>query len=282
MKEDLLDKLMKLGVSETEAKVYMALLHKRQLTAMEIHEFTNVPRSKVYEITQKMILRGICIEKLIGRNKKYQAVEPEVALDNLIKEYENDLAAKKELVTEMNKAMKPLYTMGMQNIDTTDYIEVIKDLPSIHERYVSLVRNTKEELVGFVKGPYAHQSSNTKLDEQESAEFKILKRGALVRTLYEYPKEDEMEIQIAHIESCIKAGEHARIYKDVPLKMYIFDTRYVLMALDNVRSTTSPLTMLVIEHPSLAAAAKILFDILWEKADDYTKLKNLIRHGKKK
>lgn len=281
MNEDSLDKLTKLGLSETEAKVYLALLHKRQLTAMEIHEFTNVPRSKVYEITQKMILRGICIEKLIGRNKKYQAVEPEVALDNLIKEYENDLAVKKDLVSEMNRSLKPLYTLGMQNVDTSEYIEVIKDLPSIHERYVSLVRNTKEELVGFVKGPYAHQSSNDKLDEQESAEFKILKKGALVRTLYEYPNEDEMEIQIGHIESCIKAGELARLYRDVPLKMYIFDTRYVLMALDNVRSVTSPLTMLVIEHPSLATAGKVLFDILWEKADEYTKVKDLFKKKKK-
>jgi hypothetical protein len=64
--------------------------------------------------------------------------------------------------------------------------------------------------------------------------------------------------------------------------MYVFDRRFVLMALDNSKAPTSPLTMLVIDHPGLATAAKVLFDHLWEKADDYRDLRKLVEDRDRK
>ena len=49
-------------------------------------------------------------------------------------------------------------------------------------------------------------------------------------------------------------------------KMYISDRKYVFMALDNPKFSTYPFTMLLIKHPDLALACRILFDHLWEKA----------------
>jgi sugar-specific transcriptional regulator TrmB len=266
--------MMRLGISEAEAKIYGALLEKRELSALEIHEHTNVPRSKVYEITQKLILRGMCIEKLMGRKKKFQAVEPKRALNNIIHEYEHDIETKKELARSIEKCILPLYNKGRKTSEVHECVEIINDLPSIHERYVCLVRNTKRSLLGFVKGPYAHQHRNHKLDEQETAEFDILKRGAVVQTLYEVGIQDDIDEKIAHIEKCVYAGERARIIDHVPVKMYVFDETYVLMALDNTRAPSDLLTMLVIDHPALASAAKLLFDHLWEQAEDFAAFKD--------
>ena len=74
--EGMIRKLIELGISEKEARIYWALLQKRELTALEIQGIAHVPRTKVYEITHRMILRNMCIEKQIGSKKKYQAVEP--------------------------------------------------------------------------------------------------------------------------------------------------------------------------------------------------------------
>jgi hypothetical protein len=138
-----------------------------------------------------------------------------------------------------------------------------------------LVRNTKKELLSFVKCPYAHQNKRQKLGEQENVEFEILKKGAVARALYELPSGEHIEPIITHIEKCIKAGEKARVLEHVPIKMCILDGRYVLMILENPKLATYPLTMLVIEHPGLALAARILFNHLWEKAKDYRSLKSL-------
>ncbi|WP_243684507.1 helix-turn-helix domain-containing protein [Methanosarcina barkeri] len=46
----LIRNLEKLGLTENEAKTYIGLVSLREATAREIHELTNVPRAKIYEI----------------------------------------------------------------------------------------------------------------------------------------------------------------------------------------------------------------------------------------
>jgi sugar-specific transcriptional regulator TrmB len=261
--------MQKLGVSETEAKIYRALLERRELSALEIHELTNVPRTKVYEVTQKMMLRGMCLEKQMGRKKKYQAVEPKRALDNLVKPLEAQLSEQKEIASTITKMIDPIYGRGMNKVEGMEYIEIIHDRPSIHERYVSLVKNTHKELLGFVKPPFAHRPTRKKLIEQESAEYDILKKGVIIRVLYEFPVTAEMVERLQHIRSMAKHGERSRVIEHLPIKMYIFDKRYVLMALADSKDAVSALTMVVVDHPGLAESGALLFHYLWEQAHDW-------------
>lgn len=280
-KEEYLEKMTHLGLSETESKIYMALLAKRELSAREIHELTGVPRTKVYEITQKMVLRGICISKKVGRKTKYQAVEPKRVFNKLIEEHKQEIKKKENLAKALEKALTPLYHQGMKNVDISDYVEVINDLSSIHERYVSLVKNTKFELLAFVRPPYAYQGRREKLEEQENAEFEILKRNVNVKVLYEYTSEKDLKSLLEHINKCVSAGEKARIIEKLPVKMYVFDRKYVLMALENKKAKKTNLIMLVIEHSGLGKAASMLFEYLWKKAKDYKVLESLIKKKQK-
>ena len=264
-------------MSETIAKIYLALLKKRELSAMEIHELTGVPRSKIYEIAQRMVQRGMCIEKKTGRSKKFQAVEPKRVFDNLIRESKAELARKSELAEAMVSELSPLYDRGLENTDVSEYVEIIRDIPSIHERYVDLVRNSKFEILGFVKPPYTHQRGGKKLNQQEDQEITKLSTGLTIKGLYEYECENIADFELPHIERCIAAGEQVRFMKKLPIKMYIFDRKFVLMAMSNGESSTTPLTMLVVDHPALAAASKILFDHLWENAMDLDALKSILR-----
>jgi sugar-specific transcriptional regulator TrmB len=280
-KEDYNTLMQKLGVSETEAKIYRALLERRELSALEIHELTKVPRTKVYEVTQKMMLRGMCMEKQMGRKKKYQAIEPQRALSNLVKPLEDQLNEQKNIATDLIKMVDPIYDRGMKKVHNLEYIEIIHDRPSIHERYVSLVKNTKKELLGFVKPPFAHKPAKSKLIEQESAEYGILKKGVIIRVLYEFPDQAEFNERLQHIRSVAKRGERSRVIEHLPIKMYIFDKRYVLMALANAENAASLLTMVVIEHPGLAEAGALLFHYLWDQAHDWQYLESKLK-GKAK
>ncbi len=280
-RENAIAKMKELGISEGEAKVFAALLECGQLSALEIHKKTSVPRSKVYEITQKMVLRGMCIEKSVGSKKRYQAVEPDRAFKHVINQYEHEFDERKKLATQLAKILVPLYRDSIKSIAGAEYVEIIRDLQSIHERYVDLVRMAKREIISFVKPPYSTQRHRDKLGEQENAEFEALKKGVIVRTLYEIPGLSEFEIDYDHIHRCVQAGERARVIEKLPIKMYVFDGHYVLMALANIHTTTSPLTMLVVEHPALAQASQILFNHLWEHAHDYQILKSISKKGKK-
>jgi sugar-specific transcriptional regulator TrmB len=215
------------------------------------------------------MLRGMCLEKQMGRKKKYQAVEPKRALDNLLKPLEAQLSDQKDIASIVIKMVGPVYDRGMKKVEDLEYIEIISDRPSIHERYVNLVKNTKKELLGFVKPPFAHKPTRKKLLEQENAEYEILKQGVIIRVLYEFPDQSEMIERLQHIKSVAKRGERSRVIEHLPIKMYIFDKRYVLMALANSRDAASALTMVVVDHPGLAEAGSLLFHNLWEKAHEW-------------
>ena len=272
------NKLEQLGMSETIAKIYRALLEKRELSAMEIHELTGVPRTKIYEIAQKMILRGMCIEKRIGRSKKYQAVAPKRLFDILLKESELEHTRKVDLAESLLSTLSPIYELGSQNTDVSDYIEYIKDAPSIHERYTSLMRNAEFEILSFSKPPYAYQNVAKKRKEQEDQQISKLSSGILCKVIYEYKDKSPEDFYLPHIEISIQAGLQVRYLEQLPVKMIVFDRRFVLIAMRNSESTTTPLTMLLVDHPSLASAMSILFNTLWDNGinlEEYKKLNNI-------
>jgi sugar-specific transcriptional regulator TrmB len=273
------DKMMRLGIPDAQARIYIALLCKREMSAIEIQEITDVPRTKVYEITQQMVLRGLCIEKRIGRTKKFQAVEPQRALETLMHEQERELQSKKNLIQEINEYLMPLYTQGMQKKEFSDNIEILKDMKAIHERYINLVKSTHTTMLAFAKPPSAHMNMTYRIRQQMNALFGILKQGVEVRMLFELADKRYMDAEAIRIQQLIKSGCHARILEQIPIKAYVFDNTYVLMALENPPTETQPLTMIVVTHKSLASAFGFLFNYLWAEAKD-TQIYDLLRRSK--
>lgn len=276
--EEMIRKLVELGIPEKEAGIYWALLQKRELTALEIQKIAHVPRTKVYEITHRMTLRNMCLEKQIGSKKKYQAVDPAKFLNGFMSDKEKELNDKRNIADGIKKMAIPAYEQGIKHFDSLENVEIIKDLPSIHERFVSLMKNTKKELIGLGKAPYSHQYDETRLKEQDDAVHEKVKKGVEVRVVYEIPAKDKLEWTYNQIRKCVKAGEKARVIESLPIKVYIFDERYILMALTNVKSDydNSRLVMFVVDHPPLAYLGKALFEQLWKQAKDYRILKSLI------
>jgi sugar-specific transcriptional regulator TrmB len=278
-KKELIDRMMRLGIPDAQARIYLALLRKRELSAIEIQELTDVPRTKVYEITQQMILKGLCIGKRIGRTKKFQAVEPERALTEIIHEQEDALKSKRAIVKEIDTILKPLYNEGMQRTELSDNIEILKDMKAIHERYIDLVNATRTSLIAFAKPPSAHMNMTYRIRLQMNALFNILKKDVNVRMLFELADKRFMDAEAIRIEQLIKRGCHARILEQLPIKAYVFDGSYVLMALDNPPTEAQPLTMIGVTHKALAVTFRILFDYLWEEAKD-SQVYDFLRRGK--
>ena len=86
---------MEIGLTEREAKIYMTLLSGRMFTASDLQKVVDIPRTKIYEVLNKMVSRNICIEKKLGKNKMYEAVEPKLAMGRIYETYKNELETKK-------------------------------------------------------------------------------------------------------------------------------------------------------------------------------------------
>jgi hypothetical protein len=61
----------------------------------------------------------------------------------------------------------------------------------------------------------------------------------------------------------IEAGEEARFVPELPLKLVIIDESIVMFGMEDPVAGRVELTMLVIEHPSLAKILKVAFMATW-------------------
>jgi sugar-specific transcriptional regulator TrmB len=221
-----------------------------------------------------------------GRTKRYTATDPELLEEKFLAQVQrasqedletlkkkegeilqNQHDAQQDISTTL-KELRPLYQRTRQESNPLEYIEVIKDPYQIHKRFMQLVAEAKEEILVFTKPPFSR--SPEQRDEHLHQETEVLKRGIRGRCIYEIPTdEDERRWLSEHIKGAVRAGEEARVLKDVPMKMAIFDSRIVLFALADPVSKEPSLTSQIVEHRDLARSLKILFESLWEKAEDY-------------
>ena len=76
----LLDNLQAIGLTEYEAKTYLALLREHPATGYQISKNSGVPRSMVYEVLGRLRSRGAVLESIEGRTTLYRPLDPEILL----------------------------------------------------------------------------------------------------------------------------------------------------------------------------------------------------------
>ena len=262
-------KFIDFGLTERETKVYMILLTKKSFTTSEIQNSVDITRTKIYEILQKMVARGICTERLIGKIKYYEAVEPKLALQRVFDKYRDECQKqfdkRKYLKDELIKVLNPMFDKSKNVVSPLDFIEIMKDKEQIQNKYLMSVRETKKEMLTFNKGPYVCDTTR-RLSEQIKEENKLLKRGASSRNIYEEKELMSQEWLLNCLNSLSKSGHKARITKDLPIKMMVFDEKRVILPLQQNSPEGNGITLLFIEHNGLALACKSLFDSLWENS----------------
>jgi sugar-specific transcriptional regulator TrmB len=271
--------LLQLGLTEREAKVYLTLLTRRMLTALDIQEKVNIPRTKIYEVMQKLVNRGICIEKRIGRYKFYEDVEPETSFRIILEQYQNELKKKKEVARELIHACTPLFKTGKERTTPMDFIEILKDNNSIHRKYVNVVESTRNELLSFNKGPYACDNAK-RLKEQQVAETRLMNRGGVHKNIFEDFEIENYPWLAEYLAEQRQAGQQVKLIKFLPIKMILSDAEKVMLALEDPSGQSEGLVMCAIEHKAFGTACKILFKHFWDQAKGlHDVTKNLQKQG---
>jgi HTH-type transcriptional regulator, sugar sensing transcriptional regulator len=271
-----LKSFMEIGLTEREAKVYITLLSGRMFTVLELQEAVNIPRTKIYEVLNKLVSRNICIEKKLGRNKLYEAVEPKLALERVLESYKKDLERKEELIQQVSEVFTPIFQNSKSIVNPLEFIDVMKEKGQIHKRYTACVHSTRREMLTFNKGPYACDTSD-RLGEQEDEEYKLLKRGGSCKDIYQLNELKEVDWLLNSVKKSLKLGQQARVVERLPIKMLVFDQEKVMFALEQPVLVPNELTMIYIEHKQLAEACSMLFYHLWDQGQDISEIgKNIV------
>lgn len=260
-----LEKLMKLGITESAGKLYLLLLQKSNSTASELSKLSGISRSKTYELLDMLKKKGLCAE-LLGSVKKYVPVDPNKAFigiqSQLAKEYEDN---QKNIIT-LKEQLSPLFEIQKGNFDPLDFIQVFRSKASSLEKAEYLEMQAESEILSLCRPPYAMD-----LDRKVSTarpNINKLKRNILYKSIYEIEADNEEEF-LQRVKLFHDAGGVARISPKIPLKLIIFDQKVVLFNLENQAGNNVNFTTLSIEHVDMGEILKRIFDLYWAESIPY-------------
>jgi HTH-type transcriptional regulator, sugar sensing transcriptional regulator len=247
-------RLVELGLTSYEAKVYLALMRRDSLAAADVAGLARVPRQRVYDVLASLVRKGLASQRP-GPPAKYSAVAPDLAIERLVRERRDELARLEESSREMIEALKPTYAEGRTQRSPLEYIEVLRDRNAINERFRGLQGSIQREVLVFTKPPYATLP-------QENVEGLEVSRTHVARSVYERSALDDPAFAEG-VRRFLDAGEEARFVERLPLKLVIIDEAIVMFGMEDPVAGTSELTLAVVEHHALAHLLKIAFEAVW-------------------
>lgn len=252
MNDTNLAELVELGLSPTEAQVYLTLVQSAALSASAIATATGLSRTSVYQILCGLTDRGL-IESGTGYGSRFAAVAPERALPALIAAEQETLAYRKGVAGRLSERLTAL----AEPIETIheEVIQVIRNPRAVAERFEKLQLEAERQTDCFTKPPFFNRTRN----QGERA----LRHGVRVRSLYERAALEDPAVK-PFLATWVAAGEEARVYDgELPHKLAIFDSKIVLMPLILPGEQTKTI---LIRHPQLAQTLGLAFEFLWQQS----------------
>ncbi len=264
---DLVTQLTRLGLTSYEAKAYLTLIRRDSFTAAQVARQSGLPRQRIYDVLGSLVQKGLAAARP-GNVVKYAATPPELAIELLLASHREQLARMERDAQLMVTDLKPAFAAGQEHTDPLEYIEVLRDKRAINERFAELQAAVKREILVFTKPPYA-------TPPQENVEGLAVIQTHDARSLYEFSVFDDAAVARG-VQRFVEAGEQARFVPSLPLKLVIIDETIVMFGMEDPVAGSAELTIVVVEHQSLAKVLKTAFNAIWDSGLSFDQANELL------
>ncbi len=131
--KEIIQTLEKLGLSNYEAKAYLAILSEPPLTGYKLSKVSGVPRSRIYETIEKLAAKGLVLTQA-GETSLVKPVSFESFLDRVDRENKQNMDLLRKALSQIKK---PSEDQGIWSISGRDQIvEAINQLISKSKKHV--------------------------------------------------------------------------------------------------------------------------------------------------
>jgi sugar-specific transcriptional regulator TrmB len=103
----LVERLVEIGLTEYEAKAYIALLRLGSASGYQVAKESGVPRSTIYEILAKLVMRGAVLTQSFAEQVRYAPVPPEQFLGRLRREFQDSHDALLNGLSDLTETTAP-------------------------------------------------------------------------------------------------------------------------------------------------------------------------------
>jgi len=248
LRENLIKSLREFGMSEYEAKAYLALTIHGPLPASSVSEKSKIPQSKIYDTLKSLVSKSLA-EFWNGKPLRYRAVEPVIALKKII---EHKRIAVDKLKVKTNSLLNELKPFKGEEFDLWSS----KGKKAFLEKAAEMIERSKN----FGLATTSRFSRHPLLDNAYS---KALKRGVKIKILGISALDDAMK---ARASWYIKQGANVRF---LPLGIHprigIVDDKEVCVRVDNPAESD----FIWSNNPAMINVFKVYFEELWERAKKF-------------
>ncbi|MEO3768977.1 LuxR C-terminal-related transcriptional regulator [Micromonospora sp. B9E7] len=175
---------------------------------------------------------------------------PRTALENWAAQREMEAARARAAAETLSGLYRAVHGTGAA------FVEVIEGKSAVRDLFRQLQAGARAEVRGLERGPYLRDTARV----PEEVQYDALRRGLRYRCVYEGELLHD-EAMLAAVRAAVAAGEQARVFPELPLKMMLVDADRGLVILP--RASGDDADAMLVHRSRLLDGLSELFEVFW-------------------
>lgn len=246
--------LNKIGLTDGEIKVYEALLESGETTKTKLAKKSEVSPSKIYEVTDRLIRKGIISSVRKRGILHFKAADPS-RLNDFIKKKEQEITEEKQIVKDILPMLMTKYQKNEEDID----IDVFYGWDGLKTAFLTLENSMGKKDTSYVFG------ASTGLAPEQGDIFwkqhqaRVEKRGFKVKIIF---NEDMRKGRVLRHEyyDTHPIHEIRYLHQETMNEFYIYKNHVLILI-----SLKKPIGILIKNRETVDAFKKF-FETMWKTA----------------
>ena len=258
---DLVERLVRHGLGQGEARCYVAMLAPRAFRVSEVAYRAGLPRSRTYELIRSLVRMGLCTE-VAGAVQRFRAVPPNEAIGRLETFLTERTHRRRLALVSVLHALNGL-ERERRSGSRREPVQTLHRGEQLLEAYRRALSETQHEVACLSRTPWSLPSGS---DLARSCA-----RGVTHRAVYERAAcaPDRYRARVAERAG---AGEQVRLVDHLDVHVTLFDRRTILLTLPAAggRTPSQHLESLLIHHEGLGQVLHSGFEQAWARGVPFT------------
>jgi len=236
---------LELGLTEYETKTLSTILKLKEAEAPDISRLAQVPKTRVYDVLDKLIKRGLIIE-ISGRPKKYHGINPAESINLLLNEKKSGLKA---LESKADEVKQMFLDSGSGSTGAEEKVLKVKDKSDFERILAQELESASQSVVGF-----------TSLESESSVLANALQKA----------KDNNVTIKLVNHAPTDAIKKHAKElgidvrHSDHGLTAFVVDGKKVVLGLSDIEKSPEYHFAIWSDNKAMASMLNGYFDRHWE------------------
>jgi sugar-specific transcriptional regulator TrmB len=252
MDKDIIEVVLeKVGLTKSEIKIYLALLELGSTSKGPLVKKAGITSSKVYEVLDKLIDKGLASYVLKNKVKYFKAAPP-----NRIKDY---LDERKDEISEQQEAFeKILPYLKERSLFLREEIdaEIFKGWRGMETVFEDMVNTLNKGEIDYVFGASKGYDPVRTRNFYDKYQIKTYKKGIKIKAIF-----NENSREYFEKSKVVKKHIEVRYLKqNTPTEINIYGDKVLIIILSKI-----PI-VIMIKGSEVASSFRQYFDVMWEIA----------------